>query len=129
MTKDGRPDAQNGETSPPASPCADLPPGPTEPVRPTKKTCTPNCHCPTTPPPSETCFDKLIAAQAEELKKAELAQKFKAELEVLLKQATAARLAYTQDKYVDFQKRWEAADKEIASATSRSPAPATRICG
>jgi hypothetical protein len=74
------------------------------------------CNCPSTPPTSETCFDTLIAQETVELKKAELAKSFKAELEDRLKKATAAKQGYSRAKYDEFGKRWDAADKEIVNA-------------
>src|SRR5207244_3734498 len=93
-------------TPPPPAKCKPLPPGPGAPTLPKPEACPIKCDCPSPPPPTDTCFDDLIAQQALELNKADHAKNFKAELEDLLKKANAAKQAYSRDKYDDFKKRW-----------------------
>ena len=86
------------------------------PTLPEPKVCEPRCDCPTKPPASETCLDKLIADQTKIVNEAERAKTFKAELEDLLKKANVAKQAYTREKYEDFAKRWDKQDEEIVGA-------------
>ena len=109
------------ETTPPTvgtgpSPkCVPLPEGEKPPKLDDPKPCPSKCNCPATPPATQTCFDTLIEGQAKLVNEAEQAKTFKAELEELLKQAKAAKLAFTRVKFMDFSKRWDALDKEIVS--------------
>ncbi|QWW71220.1 hypothetical protein [Rhizobium sp. WYJ-E13] len=117
MTRQDNPAGENcnppGDTKPtPMPPTSTCEPPPRPPI----KTCEPKCDCPSTTPPTETCFDGLIAQQAIELNKADHAKAFKAELEDLLRKANAAKLAYSRGKYEDFKKRWQNEDDGVAAA-------------
>lgn len=96
--------------------CPDLPAGPKPPGLEPPETCKPRCDCPSPPPSTETCFDKLIAEQAKLESEAAGAKAFKDELVVLLNEAKAARKDYTREKYEDFKKRWRKQDEEILGA-------------
>jgi hypothetical protein len=114
---DGEPTNPTEPGTPTETPrCPPLDPGPTPPVLNDPKTCDPDCDCPSQPPASGTCLDDLIADQAKVVNEAKAAEDFKKELEELLKKATAAKQAYTHEKYDDFTKRWLKQDAEIVCA-------------
>ena len=96
--------------------CAPLPDGPTPPTLADPTICEPRCDCPTPPPGTGTCFDKLIADQAKVVDQADRAKQSKAELEEMLSNANTAKQSYTRDKYKDFKQRWEKQDQDIVAA-------------
>jgi hypothetical protein len=98
--------------------CELLPEGDAPPTFDPPKPSCPRCDCPTEPPASGSCFDTMIAKQTAELAKAEHAKAFKAELEDLLKKASAAKAAYTRGKAGELTQRWLRLDKEIVRAIS-----------
>ena len=102
-------------TPPSATPCAPLKGADPAPTLPPLPDCPSTCDCQSAPPAVTSCFDKLIATQADLLSKADTAKAFKAELEALLKTATGAKLAYTQDLYKGFVDHWTQLDKDIVA--------------
>jgi len=102
-----------GTCQPPADPpAAPVPPEPSVDCKP------PDC-CPKDPPGSKTCLDDLIAAQQEEIAKADSAKAFKTELEGLLQKSKAAKADYTAAKYQLLLERWKAEDKDIVDLIAK----------
>ncbi len=78
----------------------------------------PEC-CPKDPPGSKTCLEDLIAAQQEEVAKAESAKAFKTELEGLAQKSKAAKADYTAAKYALLLERWKNEDKDIVDLIAK----------
>jgi hypothetical protein len=76
--------------------------------------CGVDCTCPGKPDSGSTCLDDLIAAQADQIAKADKAKAFKTDLEALLAKAKSASQGYTNDKYKSLLKRWVDEDAAIA---------------
>lgn len=96
--------------------CDPLPPAPTPPKLADPDPCETKCNCPSAPPSTRSCFDTLIDEQTKIVNEADRAKAFKTELEELLKKATAAKQAYTRDKFDSFKKRWLKLDEDIVKA-------------
>jgi len=103
------------QPKPPGYDCGDLPDS-TPPELKEPEKCEPDkrCKCPDRPGSDPNCLEKLIAAQTNEITKADKAKTFKTDLEALLGKAKAGNQAYTRDGYEKLVKQWVEQDKEIA---------------
>lgn len=75
----------------------------------------PCCDCPTPPPKTSECLEKLIEKQDGPIAAADKAKKFKENLERVLLKAKEASKAYTRKYYEELVERWVGYDKTIAS--------------
>ena len=89
---------------------------PTPPKVEEPKKCEPRCECPSSPPTDENCFETLIKEQNRILNQAEQADKSKAELEEMLKNANTAKQSYTRKISDDLTERWLRQDEEFVTA-------------
>jgi hypothetical protein len=100
---------------PPDAVCAPITGGAAEmPCLPDFQGCAPVCECPKELQPPANCFESLINAQTKAIAQAELATKFKEELEGLLQKAKDAEQAYTVEIYDELLIRWQRQDAAIA---------------
>lgn len=93
--------------------CPDLPTT-TPPPLPKPKCEEGPCKCPPKSGSDSNCLETLIAAQAEEIAKADKAKAFKTDLEALLGKAKTATQDYTRAKYEKLAKQWAEEDAAIA---------------
>lgn len=77
------------------------------------------CNCPPPPTTSESCFEKLIDQQAQDIAKADKAKEFKTELEAFLSKAKAAAQDYSREKYDKLVADWKKEDDDIADLIRR----------
>lgn len=93
---------------------------PTEPAEPKPTPCKPpDCDCPASTTPTESCLAKMIEAQSSEILKAEHAAKVKESLVELQKGFAAGTQAYTTDAYGDLLQMWKDLDVRIAETLRR----------
>ena len=71
------------------------------------------CNCPEPPSSDPNCLEIMISDKASKLAAAEKDKAFKADLEVLLTKANAAKGEYTRDKYEKLGKQWAEQDEQI----------------